>query len=382
MSMSSVAPPASEIQGPTWQLEYTALDDAMLLEDLATAKRHMEDMERTGAALADLVPGARELTETQIAEHNVLAKLLFMFRQYWKAVVLLRNVSTYASCVASVDGTNANAKKLSGQVQVLFAQCRTSYEPAALILDLCPDSLFQVFLASDEDTRAAEFLLSHSRKMSRHRLSLEEENMITKLSVTGHSAWGSLYTDLSSVLPVNMQQADGSVKVIGLASAEAMRDSPDDNVRRASWEAIREAWLPHQETCAAALNAITGWRLDLYEKRDYDSFLASSLHTNRMTSATLSALLKSLDASVDVGRRALKIQSQAQKKDALEPWDLFAPAPLTVAENGKTYTFDEGIELIASAVGAVDEAAGKFVRMMKENKWIEASRGDKKRPGA
>eukprot|EP00173_Palmaria_palmata_P002008 Plantae.Rhodophyta-Palmaria_palmata.ctg2226.p1 GENE.Plantae.Rhodophyta-Palmaria_palmata.ctg2226~~Plantae.Rhodophyta-Palmaria_palmata.ctg2226.p1 ORF type:complete len:322 (-),score=58.08 Plantae.Rhodophyta-Palmaria_palmata.ctg2226:1293-2177(-) len=46
------------------------------------------------------------------------------------------------------------------------------------------------------------------------------------------------------------------------------------------------------------------------------------------------------------------------------------------------YTFDEGIELIANAVGAFDEKAGVFVRMMRDKGWIEASRGDTKRPGA
>lgn len=382
MSMSSVASPAREISGPTWQLEYTALDDPTLLEDLAIANRDMDEMERTGSTLADLVPLARELTDEQITQHDIRAKLLAMFRSYWNAVILLRNVSTYASCVASVDGTNAEAKKLAGQIQVLFARVRTAYEPAALILDLCPDALFKDFLAANEETRAAEFMLSHSRKMARHRLSLQEENMVTKLSVTGHSAWGSLYTDLSTVLPVNVREADGSVKVMGIASAEAMRDSPDEEVRRASWEGIRQAWLPHQETCAAVLNAITGWRLDMYEKRKFDSFLTSSLHSNRMSNDTLAALLKSLDSSVEVGRRALAIQAKVLKKDALEPWDLFAPAPLAGTYAGKMYTFDEGIELIADAVGAVDESAGKFVRMMKENGWIEASRGDKKRPGA
>lgn len=382
MSVSAVPRASRDITGPTWTLDYASLDAAALHADLTAAKADMESMEATGATLAELVPLARDLTEAQIAEHNVLARLVDMFRKYWNAVVLLRNVSTYAHCVASVDGTDADAKRLSGQLEVLFARCRTSYEPAALILDLCPASLFDAFLATDDSTRAAKFKLSHSRKMARHRLSLEEENMVTMLTVTGHSAWGSLYTDLSSVLPVHMKQPDGSVKTMGIASAEAMRDSSEEEVRRSSWEAIREAWLPHQETCAAVLNAITGWRLDMYGKRRHDSFLTSSLYLNRMSKATLDAIFKALDSSSEVGRRALRIQAKALKKKALEPWDLFAPAPVSSADVGKIYTFDEGINLIANAVGAVDAEGGSFVRMMQEKGWIEASRGDKKRPGA
>lgn len=378
VTTASPTAPLSEISGPTWTLEYAALDAAALKADLAAADKEMDLMESIGKTLGPLVTTARELQP----DDELVKQLVEMHNSYYRAVVLLRNVGTYASCVASVDGTDASAKKLSSTVQTLFARCRAAYEPASLILDLCPDDLFEKFLAADKDTSSAEFILRHSRRMADHRLSLSEENMITGLQVTGHSAWGTMYSDLSSVIPVHMPQPDGSTKSMGIATAEAMRDSPDEDTRRKSWEAIREAWLPHQETCAAALNAITGWRLDLYKRRDLKSPLSSSLHMNRMSQATLDALFSALDSSSEAGRRALRIQAKCLGKEALQPWDLFAPAPLSNTTAGKIYTFDEGIDLIANAVGAVDEEGGKFVRMMQENGWIEASRGDKKRPGA
>lgn len=136
-----------------------------------------------------------------------------------------------------------------------------------------------------------------------------------------------------------------------------------------------------QETCAAVLNAITGWRLDMYAKRNYDSFLVSSLHSGHMSKKSLDAMLTAVDKSAEVGRRALRVQAQALGKEKLDIWDLLAPAPVS-SDTGKTYSFEEGIELIANAVAAVDEEAGSFVRMCAEKKWIEASRGPSKRPGA
>lgn len=377
-AVSPAMAPTQDISGPKWNLEYPSLDDASVTADLASADEHMSAMESTGKHLSSLVANAKELEEGD----GLVEKLADMHKRYYKTVILLRNVGTFASCLSSVDGTDADAKKMSARIQTLFARCRAAYEPASLILDLCPEALFRKFLAVDEETATAEFVLRHSRRMADHRLSLAEENMITGLQVTGHSAWGTMYTDLSSVIPVNMRQPDGTVKAMGIATAEAMRDSPDEETRRSSWEAIREAWLPHQETCAAALNAITGWRLDLYSRRKFDSPLTSSLHMNRMSQATLNALLAALDSSSEVGRSALRIQAKALGKKALEPWDLFAPAPVSGTGVGRIYSFDEGIELIANAVSAVDEEAGAFVHMMKEKRWIEASRGDKKRPGA
>lgn len=371
-----------EISGPSWVLEYEGLDASALLSDIAAAENYISSVQHTASTITPLLSEASNLTMDRVKENNVIDDLVSMTKGYWNASILLRNVATQASCVASVDGTNAAAKKMLTDMQVRLSRLRQAYEPASLMLDLCPDSILEQFLQSDNEISAAEYILRHSRRMRQHKLSLEEENVITALGVTGHSAWGTLYTDLSATIPVHVTQPDGTVRTMGIASADAMRDSPEESIRKASWEAIREAWLPHRETCAAALNAITGWRLDLYAKRGYPTFLTGTLQFNRMSKSTLDSLLQAIDdEGSSVGRRALQIQAEALGKKSLAPWDLYAPAPVR-KDIGRMYTYEEGIELIADAVTKVDPEAGDFVRMMRDNKWIEASRGDKKRPGA
>lgn len=367
--------------GPTWHLEYDSLDAPALTDDIAAADAHVLAMETSAAPLKALIPVAATLSRGDAATVDLVPALSAMLTSYWEAAVLLRNVMTQAMCVGSVDGGDAAAKKMASAIQVRLSRMRQAFEPAALLLDLCPEPLFEAVLKHDARVSDAEYVLRHSRMMARHKLSLEEENVVTAMTVTGHSAWGTMYSDLSSAISVNLRMPDGSSKPMGIASAEALRDHPDEHMRKASWEAIREAWLPHRETCAAALNAITGWRLDMYKKRQYPSFLTSVLHLNRMSNSTLDALFEAIDASTQIGRRALRLQARAFGKDGLHPWDLYAPAPVG-KHVGKIYTFEEGIDLIAAAVAEVDPDAGKFVYMMRDNKWIEASRGDTKRPGA
>lgn len=170
---------------------------------------------------------------------------------------------------------------------------------------------------------------------------------------------------------------------MGIAAAAGLLDSPDGGVRRAAWLAIKAAWLPHTETSAAVLNALSKWRLETYARRKLPDFLATPLHQNRCTRASLDAMMAAIDgAGLAVGRRALAIQAAALGKRRLEPWDLAAPAPVTDPAAAALYTFEEGIEVIAEAVGKVDAKAGDFVRMMRDKRWIEATRGDSKRPGA
>lgn len=372
----------SALVGPSWILEYTSLHDPVLIADLAAADVHLATLNTATAPLATLLPIARDLTPDHPETPALLPALLQATRSVRAASVLLENVVVQASCVGSVDGTDPVARKVEADMQTRFSSLQQAYEPASLLLDLIPDSTLQLFLSSHPDARDGEYRLHHSRQLRESRLSLAEENLQTALGVPGHSAWGSLYTDLSSTLTARVLR-DGEIepRVMGLASAEALRDSADAEERRASWYAVREAWRPHRETTAATLNAITAWRLDDYARRKYPSATASSLHQNRMSQGSLSALVNAIDSSAHVGRRALQVQARALGKKKLDPWDIFAPAPVATGV-GKLYTFDEGVELIADAVGEVDTEAGKFVRMMRDKKWIEASRGDAKRPGA
>lgn len=372
----------ASITGPEWELEYSSLDAPELLADIAAATAAIDKMEQVSASLHDAIPTAASLTLETPGATDLVQTLVKVFDLLWEARILLGNAGVYVSCVKSVDGSNVVAKKMSGQLYELSARLTTAYEPASLLLVRCADDIADAFVASTAATRAAAFNVRHERKMKSHKLSLAEENMATSLSVTGHTAWGQLYTEISTSIQAHVLQPDGTRKSVGIATASALLDSPDESMRRNGWEAIREAWLPHAETCAAALNSITGWRHSMNSKRNHDSFLAPALHDNHMEEASLKAMFDAIDARRDVGRKALAIQAKALGKDRVDLWDFFAPSPIQASDDAKLYTFDEGIELIANAVGEVDKDAGDFVRMMRDNKWIEASRGDNKVPGA
>lgn len=240
------AVPPKEISGPTWVLDYDALDAPELLADIESAVTEIAGIDAVSRPVKEIVSEAGELSLQSAKDSGVLDALVTMHERLWRASTLLRNAGTYAGCVSSVDATNEGAKKLTGKIQELFSKARQAYEPAALVLDLCPNDLVEAFLDSNDETKASTYLVKHSRQMKAHKLSLAEENMVTALGVTGHSAWGSLYTDLSSVIPVRVKQPDGSSKSMGVASAAALLDSPSEGVRRTVWEGIRDAWLPHQ----------------------------------------------------------------------------------------------------------------------------------------
>lgn len=373
--------PAS-IAGPPWDLsdEYAALSAPALRADLDQAKAGIAALAARGAAVEAVLENARGVGVEEAEASGVFAALEEMNRVGLAVGVLLGNVATYANCVASVDGCNEEAKKMGAAMGELYAKRSQAMAPATLFLQLCREDVAERYLGLSEETEVTRFAVMQSRKMRDHTLSLKEENMLSSYSVPGISAWGALYTDLSASLAVRMELGEG-VKTMGVASAAGMLDSKEEQVRKAAWIGIKNAWLPHTETCAAALNAISKWRLEGYERRGLPSFLDTPLHQNKLGAKALEAMMEAIEDSVEVGRRALRIQAAALGKEVLEPWDLLAPPPADAAGERK-YSFEEGVQVIAEAVGMVDAKAGDFVRMMRDNRWIEAGKGDSKRPGA
>ena len=72
---------------------------------------------------------------------------------------------------------------------------------------------------------------------------------------------------------------------------------------------MQSAWAAHGESVAAILNALAGWRLELVRKRDAAAaaatgsptaaqeprrYLAAALHNNRMSGATLDAMMTAI----------------------------------------------------------------------------------------
>lgn len=387
---------AAAITGPPWSLteEYASLDAPALEADLTVAARLVDRLatlcdERVAPHLA----AAATMTVEEARSTTLLDALVEADALRWASTKLLSNVGTYASCVASVDGTNGAAKKLVARVSERRADASRAAKAADLFLVAATEEVAVAFLGSNDATAASTFLLRHSRRMREHTLPLNEEQMLTSYSVPGITAWGALYTDLSGTLTVRLDADDDGTgappQTMGVAAAAGLLDSLDAATRRRAWHGIRDAWLPHTESCAAILNALTAWRAETARRRRLRHYLDTPLHQNRMSRPALDALFGAVDArGTAVGRRALAIQASALDVPVTQPWDLLAPAPVrdggagaAAAAATAVYPFDEGIELIAQAVGRIDPEAGSFVRMMRERGWIEASRGDAKQPG-
>ncbi len=369
--------------GPTWDLttEYQSLQDPQIARDMQHVQDHIVAMEKASSPLKRMVQtnGRDPLVLPQ--ECVQAAQRITQHR--YEALTLISNLRTYASCLLSVDGQLDEAKNLQSQVQALQARSQEVQQAFYGWVMATDDETIEAYFKASTITAAERFALMQRRVLRNQRLSLEEEELIITLEVTGPTAWGNLYTDISSSLVCRVEQ-DGKTETMGLARAANRLNDPDRGVRAAAYRGINEAWETAEQSCAAVLNSLAGWRLDVYKRRSYQQpvhFLDGPAHTNCVTRRTIDAMMGAIASrGKGMGQEALRIRAQVMGLTDFAPWDAYAPAP-TVSE-GQRYSFEQAMHIIEEAFATVHPEMGEFARMMVRNRWIEGTTGDKKRPGA
>jgi len=379
-------------QTPAWSLadEYESYEDRLFLDDIARVEACIAELEGMGGNFAQALASIEGL-EIPVAastpENAATAELLERCRSAMvlaeEASMLQENTRVYVSCRLSVDGSDIRGKELRGEIGSRSARLLGAAAPLELLLTLAPDSFFSRFL---DDGRVARqrFRLEQLRKLRDQRLSLESERLLSAFSTDGFHAWGNLYDSLSGTLSCSVEQ-DGKRMSMGIAEAASLLRSPDRPRREAAWRAVNGAYAGHEETLAAILDALAGWRLVEYGLRSTRStvhFLDPSLHQNRMRRSTLDALISVVDESKELGREALRLQAKLLGVERLAPWDILAGAPELRGAEGRPLDFEAALALVARAYAGVHPSMAEFVRGEAAARHIEARALAAKRPGA
>ncbi|MGF1723990.1 M3 family oligoendopeptidase [Photobacterium nomapromontoriensis] len=350
---------------PSWDLSiaYQDLDDPKIQQDIADVEAKL--------------PQLSALATTEISS---LAAAVALFEAL---NVKLYTLSTYSTCLLSVNASDTGAKKLQGVVNTLFSkleQAMTPYEQAIVNLD---EPAFCSLLDSGIDSWS--FTLLRKRLLKNRQLSISEEQLITALSQDGLLAWGRLYDSITGSLKVTLAMPDGSEEAMGLSQAASILYGPDTARREPAWQAVAGAMTTHQESFAAILNAIAGSRLTEYEKRSHSEpvhFLDASLHGSCIEQATLDAMMEVTKANRQTGQKAGLLMAKLFGTEKLKPWDEQASMPPLAGGEGQTYSFDEGIAIIREAFAGVDPEMAEFVDMMVDKQLIDAAPQPNKRLGA
>ncbi|MBS4699421.1 MULTISPECIES: M3 family oligoendopeptidase [Aeromonas] len=355
-----------------WQNQhiYPSLDSSVLEADMSLARASL-------AELAVFIDGLGQLRDQGAALQDGLRDGLREVRLRARRIREIGwNIAVLAACTGSQDARDPLAKQLASRARALNADLFKTLAPIEDLMLGLPEAEFGQ-LMQDPLLGEEEYRLRHERRLQDQRLPVEAEQLVIGLGTDGLHAWGNLYNDLVGKIRV---QVAGQER--GLAEASNLLSSPDRAQRKEAFDAISAGWEGEQETVAAILNALNGWRLELSRQRGRVRTLDAldlSCHQSHIERATLDTLMRETWQARGLGQRALGLMARRLGIDELGPEDLFAPPP---ASSHRSIPFEEAIEIIALAFAGFDPEMGAFARMMAERGWIDAAPTPNRRTGA
>ncbi|MGD1904130.1 MAG: M3 family oligoendopeptidase [Geitlerinemataceae cyanobacterium] len=354
---------------------FTDINDPRIEETVRQIKLEVAALHAACEPYAAAIEGADSLSKADYGDR--IEAIERIHKQRIGVLEALGNVSTFVYSRLSVDARDTAASIWQGRLEQLDSLLERAMKPLEVFLIRVSDDFVQA-LVSDPVMAEVAFSLKCDRKLQNHLLSVPEEQLLSGLSVDGLHGWGNLYSKLAGTL-----QCEVNGELMGLASASNLLSSTEPEERKAAWQGIQGAWGEHQETVAAILNAINGWRIEEGQQRAHTQalhYLDKSCLQNRIDRDTLDALMETTYKFRSVGQRALNAMATASGLKKMGPWDILAPAP--ASEEGQAFSFEEAIELVADAFGEFDPEMGEFARMMAEKGWIDGEPTPNRSTGA
>ena len=238
--------------------------------------------------------------------------------------------------------------------------------------------------AALDDERAAALLasgeigfcrhyLSEARRHRPHLLSEPEERIAADKNVTGRSAWGRLFEELTSAITVSL---DGAT--VGLETALARLHSADREVRRAAADATTAALAPGLRTRAFVLNTLLSDKAIEDRHRRYSGWLQSRNLDNEASDESVQALIHAVVGRYDIPRRWYALKAKLLGIDRLADYDRYA----SVAESETTHGWSDSRDLVLEAYRSFSEPLAADVRRFFDGPWIDAPLRPGKQTGA
>jgi pepF/M3 family oligoendopeptidase len=336
-----------------------------------------EALERFRAGLAALANDSDRLPPVAATSASSSAWGEFL-KQYEKIAAAASDFSSFISCHAAADAQNKRFQQLEG----VLASFEPNKERIATNFDLAlrdvdPTTLDR-FAAGNPTLAESAFFLKDRRQRARLRLPKEMENLAADLAVDGIHGWGRLYDRISGALRVRVMERG---RIVEKSPGQVPFDSPERSVRQNNFYASDNAWSEIADTCADALNHITGTRLTIYRRLGLDGHIEAPLRYNRMTRKTLDAMWSAVAARKRILLKYLAKKAELLGLDRLAWYDLQAPLPQASQIGGEKLSYDEACGHVLETFNGFTADFGSFAESALSKRWIEVENRAGKRQG-
>jgi oligoendopeptidase F len=313
-------------------------------------------------------------------EHKVMgldaAGLLEFLRVKDKLSLEFEGVVKYCILMYSANSTDETAKKLNDAARK--ALMKSEQALAFVEIELGQLLVKKRDLLSDHVVSEFGHYLERIARKTPHMLSEAEERLTIVKDKNGIRAWEMLQHDWLSTRTFDIE-VEGVRKTLPYGQIVGFYQSPNRDLRKRANETVYEKLGGDEIVWASALRAVCEDHMQMCNVRKWVSPMMQSLIDNDVDEQSVDALMRTIEKSVGVYRRYLKLKAKMMGLEKLANYDVVAPLP-DMPE--KKYGWEDSRGEVVAAYGGFDGEVGGWVDEMYERRHIDGEVRKGKESGA
>lgn len=349
----------------------------VMVWDLSQLVAHVEP-EAVLSRLERLVAESESLREEYERKVEGLdaAGLLEFLKVKDKLSLEFEGVVKYCLLMYSADSTSDVAKKLNDAARK--AVMKSEQALAFVEIELGQLLAKKRDLLSDPVVAEYGHYLERVARKTPHMLSEAEERLTIVKDKNGIRAWEMLQHDWLSTRTFDIE-VEGVRKTLPYGQMVGFYQSPDRDLRKRANETVYEKLGGDEIVWASALRAVCEDHMQMCGVRKWVSLMMQSLIDNDVDQQSVDALMRTIEKSVDVYRRYLKLKAKMMGLERLANYDVVAPLP-NMPE--KKYGWEDSRGEVVAAYSGFDGEVGGWVDEMYARRHIDGEVRKGKESGA
>jgi oligoendopeptidase F len=290
------------------------------------------------------------------------------FTQYQELLEEIHEAGSLITCLSSTDISDMRATQAEAKYNTISAALDSASQKIDAQLLALSDKEFQDLLKKVPNIT---FAVEERRRLAKEKMPLDKELLVNDLSVSGHSAYTTLYYSFMG----NLRFGE---KKLNLSRLEKLFSHSDRAVRKDAFEDMEKELTHHEPVFGQILNNIVDFRLSLYKQRNWKSYLQETLAKNRLQEKTLTKMWDVVSQNKQPLVQYMKAKAQLLGLKQLSWCDV--DAPIGSPDDAKI-PWEAGCNNILEQFGKVSPRLAEFSEKALKKGWVDAKPGDKKRAG-
>lgn len=283
--------------------------------------------------------------------------------------VRLNRLWLYAYLRSEADGSDEIAAQLLARVQDLInrASAATTWERSELA-EVTPEKL-ESYKHDDPRLEAWTWHLEDLQRRKPHMRSTEVESLLGQFEhVMGNI--NAQYAALQRALHYEpVQNESGALLEVNLATLPELNSSSSRAVRRKADHSETRAYLQHQDSFAALLNAEINRRVLIARARHHPSSLEHALFEAGLSKPVFDATIAAFNEHLPLWHRYWDLKRRALGLATLEPCDF----GVNLAKENPKVAYDDAANWVADAMRPLGEEYSSTLRRgLTLERWVDA----------